>query len=75
MNETIIVLKNRSDAVSAERKLLDAGIAVQMTNSPGHGKPGGGIYLVVNSNDSAKVRLLLGDKIQEIINRDLRSSR
>ena len=60
MNELILGFQNTQDAIAAERKLLDAGMDVELTPAPKAIKDGG-ICLAVHSTDTGKVRLLLGN--------------
>ena len=71
MRETIIILKNDSDIIGAERKLIDAGMDARITNAPDYIKPGNSVCLAVNSNDAGKARLLLGDIVRQMIAADL----
>ena len=60
MNELILGFQNTQDAIAAERKLLDAGMDVELMPAPKAIKDGG-ICLAVHSADIGKVRLLLGN--------------
>ena len=66
MTDLVLAFRSASDAIAGERKLLDAGVDVQMVDAPKVIGPGCGICLKVNPASIAKVRLLLGATIQSI---------
>ena len=66
MTEYILVFKNANDAIAGERKLLDAGVDVELKPAPKTMSPGCGICLRVNTADLGKVRLLLGETMRNM---------
>jgi len=64
MNELILSFRNTNDAIAGERKLLDAGVYVLMTDAPKSMENGCKICLRIKSADIGKVRLILGNTIK-----------
>ena len=62
----ILAFQSAGDAIAGERKLLDAGVEVELISAPMAIRGGCGAYLKVYSADMGKVRLLLGETIMSI---------
>ncbi|MHC6202893.1 DUF3343 domain-containing protein [Breznakiellaceae bacterium SP9] len=69
MGELIIAVHNTKEAIMGERKLLDAGIAVQVMPTPKPIGPSCGICLRVAAVDIQKAQDLLGESIAGIYTR------
>ena len=66
MTQFILAFRDDSDTIAGERKLLDAGVDVQLIASPKAAGPACNICLKVNSADMGKVRMLLAHSIRSI---------
>jgi len=66
MTEFILGFRRAGDAIAGERKLLDAGVDVQMIDAPKTIGNVCGVCLKVHAADLGKVRMLLGETIQGI---------
>ena len=66
MTNLILAFNSASDAIAGERKLLDAGVDVDMIDAPKAIKSGCGICLKLDSAETARARLILGESIRGI---------
>ena len=66
MTDLILTFQSASDAIAGERKLLDAGVEVQMIDALKAIKSGCGICLKLDSAEIGKAKLVLGESIRGI---------
>ena len=66
MTSLILSFRSANDAIAGERRLLDAGVDVQMVDTPKTIESGCGICLKIHSADMGKAKLILGESIQGI---------